>query len=101
MEIDNIEGCGEVVAETTARASPVAGKAVVFTGSGERMIRDEAKAVAERLGAKVADSLSKNTDLVVGGPGAGLKLAKAAKLGIETISEEDWLKLAGQEVLCF
>jgi NAD-dependent DNA ligase len=96
-EINNIEGFGAVVAETIARASPAAGKAVVFTGSLEHMIRDEAKAITERLGAKIAASVSKKTDLVVAGPGAGSKLAKAAKPGIETISEEDWLTLAGQE----
>jgi DNA ligase (NAD+) len=81
-------------AETVATAgSPVAGKIVVFTGSLERMTREEAKAMAERLGAKVAGSVSKKTDLVVAGPGAGSKLKEAEKHGVKVIDEASWLAL--------
>ncbi|WP_298821313.1 NAD-dependent DNA ligase LigA [uncultured Roseibium sp.] len=78
-----------------ATGSPVAGKTVVFTGSLERMTREEAKAMAERFAAKVSGSVSKKTDLVVAGPGAGSKLKKAQDLDVEVISEDDWFDLVG------
>jgi len=122
--IDSIDGVGPVVAEALhdffaephnekeldallsqvtlepmpqiASSSPVAGKTVVFTGALERLTRDEAKAQADRFGAKVAASVSKKTDLVVAGPGAGSKLTKARELGIEVISEDEWFARTGQ-----
>jgi DNA ligase (NAD+) len=75
--------------------SPVAGLTIVFTGSLETMTRDEAKAQATRLGAKVAGSVSAKTDLVVAGPGAGSKLAKASELGVLVMSEAEWAAFIG------
>jgi DNA ligase (NAD+) len=122
-ELDNIEGIGPTVAEAIAdffaephnvevvdellrevrpepleaidHASPISGKTVVFTGTLEKMTRPEAKARAERLGAKVAGSVSKKTDYVVAGPGAGSKLKEAERLGLKVLSEAEWLALIG------
>jgi DNA ligase (NAD+) len=79
-----------------ARQTEWTGKTIVFTGSLETMSRDEAKAQAERLGAKAAGSVSARTDLVVAGPGAGSKLKKAEELGVRVIGEADWARIVAE-----
>jgi DNA ligase (NAD+) len=85
----------EAFARPLAAVSPVTDKTVVFTGTLERMTRSEAKALAERLGAKVAGSVSARTDYVVAGSDAGSKLAKARDLGVRVLSEDEWIALVG------
>jgi DNA ligase (NAD+) len=84
-------------AEKPASNTVVAGKTVVFTGSLEKMTRDEAKAMAERLGAKTSGSVSKKTDYVVAGPGAGSKLDKAREAGVTVMTEDEWFELVGKK----
>jgi DNA ligase (NAD+) len=94
--VQDLKGQLEVQdAEQPKTDTAVAGKTVVFTGALKRMTRDEAKAQAERLGAKVSGSVSKKTDLVVAGPGAGSKLKTAAELGIQVMTEDEWLAMVG------
>ena len=83
-------------AEKPKKGTAIAGKTVVFTGALEKMTREEAKAQAERLGAKAAGSVSKKTDYVVAGPGAGSKLADAKKFGVTVLTEDEWLKLVSR-----
>lgn len=99
----NLQAVDELLAEVspkpyiveTVEDNPVIGKTVVFTGSLEKMTRAEAKTMAERLGAKVSGSVSKRTDILVAGPGAGSKLKKAETLGVNVMDEDAWLELVG------
>ena len=95
--LDDLSGEVEVldVAAPGGAASPLAGKTVVFTGTLERMTRAEAKATAEARGAKVAGSVSRNTDYIIVGTDAGSKAKKAAELGVTVLSEAEWQELVG------
>jgi DNA ligase (NAD+) len=95
--VDDLMGQLTVIdAERPKTDTAVAGKTVVFTGALEKMTRDEAKAQAEALGAKVSGSVSKKTDLLVAGPGAGSKLADAQKHGVKVLTEDEWLEMIGR-----
>jgi len=102
-EAHNREALDDLLSEVSpkpfvsdAKQTEWSGKTIVFTGSLETMSRDEAKAQAERLGARAAGSVSAKTDLVVAGPGAGSKLKKAEELGIRVIGEADWAKIVAE-----
>ena len=97
--VDELAGLLEIEdAEVGASGGALAGKVVVFTGTLATLTRPEAKAMAEKLGARVTDSVSKKTDLVVLGADAGSKARKAAELGVRTITEAEWRALAGTDL---